>query len=103
MLKMGLTKAGIVEQVFKQTAYSRKEAINLVEELFLIIKKTLAQGEKVKISGFGNFSIRDKASRLGRNPQTGETLEILSRRVLTFRPSSVLKEDIINRFCPSSE
>ena len=66
--------------------------------VFKVIKDTLARGEKVKISGFGNFSIRDKATRIGRNPQTGEAMEISARRVLTFKPSQVLKEDVTMRY-----
>jgi len=95
---MSLTKADIVERVYKEAGFSKKEAADLVDMVFTIIKDTLAKGEKVKISGFGNFSIRDKATRIGRNPQTGQAMEISARRVLTFKPSQVLKEDITNRF-----
>jgi integration host factor subunit alpha len=70
----------------------------LVDLVFKVIKDTLAKGEKVKISGFGNFSIRDKATRVGRNPQTGDAMNISARRVLTFKPSQILKEDITDRF-----
>ncbi len=95
---MSLTKADIVERVYKEAGFSKKEASDLVDLVFKVIKDTLARGEKVKISGFGNFSIRDKASRVGRNPQTGEAMEISARRVLTFKPSQVLKEDITGRY-----
>ncbi|HLE11425.1 MAG TPA: integration host factor subunit alpha [Bacteriovoracaceae bacterium] len=95
---MSLTKADIVERVFKEANFSKKEAAEVVELVFKVIKDTLSQGEKVKISGFGNFTIRDKATRIGRNPQTGESMEISARRVLTFRPSQVLKEDITLRY-----
>ena len=95
---MSLTKADIVERVYKEAGFSKKEASDLVDLVFKVIKDTLARGEKVKISGFGNFSIRDKASRIGRNPQTGEAMEISARRVLTFKPSQVLKEDITGRY-----
>ncbi|TDJ03880.1 MAG: integration host factor subunit alpha [Deltaproteobacteria bacterium] len=95
---MSLTKADIVERVYKEAGFSKKEAADLVDMVFKIIKDTLARGEKVKISGFGNFSIRDKATRLGRNPQTGNAMEISARRVLTFKPSQVLKEDITGRY-----
>jgi len=95
---MSLTKADIVERVYKEAGFSKKEAADLVDMVFKIIKDTLSRGEKVKISGFGNFSIRDKATRLGRNPQTGNSMEISARRVLTFKPSQVLKEDITGRF-----
>lgn len=95
---MSLTKADIVERVYKEAGFSKKEAADLVDLVFKIIKDTLARGEKVKISGFGNFSIRDKATRVGRNPQTGEAMEISARRVLTFKPSQVLKEDVTARY-----
>lgn len=95
---MSLTKADIVERVYKEAGFSKKEAADLIDMVFSVIKDTLGRGEKVKISGFGNFSIRDKASRTGRNPQTGDAMEISARRVLTFKPSSVLKEDVTARF-----
>ncbi len=95
---MSLTKAGIVEEVFKKTDFSKRESVEIVESVFKIIKETLAKGEKVKISGFGNFSIRDKARRTGRNPQSGQAIDIASRRVLTFKPSQVLKEDVSSRY-----
>ena len=95
---MSLTKADIVERVYKEAGFSKKEASDLVDLVFKVIKVTLARGEKVKISGFGNFSIRDKATRIGRNPQTGDAMEISARRGLTFKPSQVLKEDIPVRY-----
>ena len=95
---MSLTKADIVERVFKEAGFSKKEAADLIDLVFKVIKDTLSKGEKVKISGFGNFSIRDKSTRTGGNPQTGEAVEISARRVLTFKPSQVLKEDITARF-----
>jgi len=95
---MSMTKADIVERIYKEAGFSKKEAAELVDLVFKVIKDTLARGEKVKISGFGNFSIRDKSTRTGRNPQTGNSMEISARRVLTFKPSQVLKEDVTNRF-----
>jgi integration host factor subunit alpha len=95
---MSVTKADIVERVYKEAGFSKKEAADLVDLVFKVIKDTLARGEKVKISGFGNFSIRDKATRVGRNPQTGDAMNISARRVLTFKPSQILKEDITARF-----
>ena len=95
---MSLTKADIVERVYKEAGFSKKEAADLVDLVFKVIKDTLSRGEKVKISGFGNFSIRDKSTRVGRNPQTGEAMEISARRVLTFKPSQVLKEDVTLRY-----
>ncbi len=87
-----LTKADLVEQVYERIGFSKKEAADLVELLFATMKEQLAGGTSVKLSGFGNFIVRDKKSRLGRNPQTGEAMEIEARRVLTFRPSQVLRD-----------
>ncbi len=95
---MSLTKADIVERVYKEAGFSKKEAADLVDLVFKVVKDTLSKGEKVKISGFGNFSIRDKSTRVGRNPQTGEAMDISARRVLTFKPSQVLKEDVTVRY-----
>ncbi len=95
---MSVTKADIVERVYKEAGFSKKEAADLVDLIFKVIKDTLARGEKVKISGFGNFSIRDKATRVGRNPQTGEAMNISARRVLTFKPSQILRDDITERY-----
>lgn len=96
-----MTKADIVERVYQKLGFSKKEASELVELVFNSLKNTLQEGEKVKISGFGNFIVRDKKERVGRNPQTGSQIKISARRVLTFRPSQVLKailngEDITN-------
>jgi integration host factor subunit alpha len=95
---MSVTKADIVERVYKEAGFSKKEAADLVDLIFKVIKETLSRGEKVKISGFGNFSIRDKATRMGRNPQTGEAMPISARRVLTFKPSQILRDDITERY-----
>jgi integration host factor subunit alpha len=86
-----VTKAEIVEHIYERVGFSKKESAELVEKVFEIIKETLAQGEKVKISGFGNFVVREKNARKGRNPQTGEEIRLAARRVLTFKPSLVLK------------
>jgi integration host factor subunit alpha len=86
-----VTKADIIESVYEKVGFSKKEAAEIVEMVFDTIKETLERGEKIKISGFGNFMVREKKSRVGRNPQTGEEIEISARRVLTFRPSQVLK------------
>ena len=86
-----MTKAEIVEQIYERVGFSKKEAAELVEKVFEIMKETLAEGEKVKISGFGNFVVREKKQRVGRNPQTGAPIPISARRVLTFKPSQVLK------------
>jgi integration host factor subunit alpha len=86
-----VTKADVVEKVYETIGFSKKEASELVELVFVELKNTLQKGEKVKISGFGNFVVRGKSERIGRNPQTGEQIKISARRVLTFRPSQVLK------------
>ena len=95
---MAMTKADIVDRIYKEVGFCKKEAAELVDLIFKVIKETLGRGEKVKISGFGNFSIRDKSNRVGRNPQTGEAMEITARRVLTFKPSQVLKDDVTVRY-----
>lgn len=87
-----MTKADIVEKVYEHIGgFSKKEAIELVEMVFGTMKEVLEKGEKVKISGFGNFVVRAKKARVGRNPQTGDQITISARHVLTFRPSQVLK------------
>lgn len=87
-----MTKAEIIEQIYEKVGFSKKESAEIVEMVFDTMKETLEKGEKIKISGFGNFVVRQKRPRIGRNPQTGEEIEISARRVLTFRPSQVLKE-----------
>ncbi len=87
-----MTKADIIEAVYEQIGFSKKEAADVVELVFETMKDTLSSGEKIKISGFGNFVVREKAARAGRNPQTGDPLTIDARRVLTFKPSQVLKD-----------
>lgn len=89
-----MTKADIVETLYQKIGFSKKEAADLVELVFDTIKDTLSKGQKIKISGFGNFVIREKRSRVGRNPQTGESIQISARRVLTFRPSQVLRAEV---------
>jgi len=91
---VAMTKADIVEALYEKVGFSKKEAADLVELVFDTIKTTLSQGQKIKISGFGNFVVREKRSRIGRNPQTGESIEIGARRVLTFRPSQVLRAEV---------
>ena len=86
-----MTKAEIVEQIYEQVGFSKKESAELVETVFDVIKDALVGGEKVKFSGFGNFIVREKNARKGRNPQTGEEIQLEARRVLTFKPSLVLK------------
>jgi len=89
-----MTKAEIIESVYEKIGFSKKEASEIVELVFDTIKDVLEKGDKIKISGFGNFVVRSKRSRIGRNPQTGEEIEITARRVLTFRPSQLLKSSV---------
>jgi integration host factor subunit alpha len=89
-----MTKADIIEAVYEQIGFSKKEAAEVVELVFESMKDTLAEGEKIKISGFGNFVVREKRARVGRNPQTGDKITITERRVLTFKPSQVLKDSL---------
>lgn len=95
-MKKSLTKACIVQEVYKKIGFSKKEAGDYVETFFEIIKDTLLDGENVKISKFGNFILRDKKERAGRNPQTGKAISISKRRTLTFKSSSILR-DVLNK------
>lgn len=89
-----MTKADIAETISAKTGFSKKESAELLEAVLDILKDTLETGEKIKISGFGNFVVKQKADRRGRNPQTGEALTIEARRVLTFKPSHILRDAI---------
>lgn len=89
--KSTLTKADIVEKVYDRIGFSKKEASELVELVFATLKDVMNKGGKVKISGFGNFVVRQKRERIGRNPQTGDQIKISARRVLRFHPSQVLR------------
>ena len=86
-----MTKAEIIACIYEKVGFSKKDATDVVEATFDIIKGCLERGEKVKISGFGNFVVNTKRPRKGRNPQTGEEIRLAARRVLTFKPSLVLK------------
>lgn len=87
-----MTKADIVQAVYtKLGGFSKKESSDLVDLVFETMKETLGRGEKIKISGFGNFVLRDKRQRQGRNPQTGDPIVITARRVLNFKASQLLK------------
>ncbi|MBI3073975.1 MAG: integration host factor subunit alpha [Deltaproteobacteria bacterium] len=88
-----MTKVDIIERVYERVGgLSKKDASDLVEMVFDLMKVTLENGEKIKLSGFGNFLVRDKRARIGRNPQTNAEIIIPARRVLSFKPSQVLKE-----------
>ena len=86
-----MTKLDIIRNVNEQLGFSKKDSTAIVESVFEIIKNNLAGGEKIKISGFGNFVVRKKNARRGRNPQTGEEIEIAPRKVLNFKASQVLR------------
>jgi integration host factor subunit alpha len=87
-----MTKADLVDSIYEKIGLSKKESIQIVELVFEIMRSELEKGKKVKISGFGNFNVRDKNIRRGRNPQTGDAIEISARSVLTFKASPVLKK-----------
>jgi len=89
-----MTKADIVETIYEKVGLSKRESARIVDMIFDIIKGKLENGENVKISGFGSFTVRDKKARRGRNPQTGEEITIAARRVLSFKPSNVLRKHI---------
>ncbi|MFD1341733.1 integration host factor subunit alpha [Litorisediminicola beolgyonensis] len=89
-----LTRMDLSEAVFREVGLSRNESAELVEAVLGHMSDALVAGEQVKISSFGTFSVRDKAARIGRNPKTGEEVPIQPRRVLTFRPSHLMKERV---------
>jgi integration host factor subunit alpha len=93
---MALTKADMAERLFEEVQMNKREAKDLVELFFEEIRTTLERGEQVKLSGFGNFDLRDKNQRPGRNPKTGEEIPITARRVVTFRPGQKLKARVDN-------
>ncbi|MBM4128559.1 MAG: integration host factor subunit alpha [Nitrospira sp.] len=89
-----MTKADLVDAIFEKIGLSKKEAQEIIETLFDTMKQTFIEGESVKLTGFGTFNVRKKTSRKGRNPKTGEDIEITPRRVITFRPSNELKSAV---------
>ena len=94
MSEKTLTRMDLSESVFKEVGLSRNESADLVESVLEKISTSLVSGEQVKISSFGTFSIRQKNARVGRNPKTGEEAPIPPRRVLTFRPSHLMKDRV---------
>jgi integration host factor subunit alpha len=88
---MALTKADMAEKLFEELGLNKRESKEIVEMFFEQIRAALENGEQVKLSGFGNFDLRDKNERPGRNPKTGEEIPISARRVVTFRPGQKLK------------
>ncbi|GMG88425.1 integration host factor subunit alpha [Biformimicrobium ophioploci] len=86
-----LTKAGLAEKLYEELGFNKREAKEVVEYFFEEIRTALEHNEQVKLSGFGNFDLRDKSQRPGRNPKTGEEIPISARRVVTFKPGQKLK------------
>ncbi|MCC2615887.1 integration host factor subunit alpha [Aestuariibacter halophilus] len=93
---MALTKADMAEHLFEKLGMNKRDAKELVEAFFEEVREALEQGEQVKLSGFGNFDLRQKNERPGRNPKTGEDIPIKARRVVTFRPGQKLKSRVEN-------
>ena len=96
MSEKTLTRMDLSEAVFREVGLSRNESAQLVESVLQHLSDALVRGETVKISSFGTFSVREKSSRMGRNPKTGEEVPISPRRVLSFRPSHLMKERVAN-------
>lgn len=94
MTEKTLTRMDLSEAVFEEVGLSRNESAQLVESILQHVSDALVRGETVKISSFGTFSMRDKAARVGRNPKTGQEAPIPPRRVLSFRPSHIMKERV---------
>ncbi len=89
-----LTRMDLSEAVFREVGLSRNDSAQLVESVLAHMSDSLVKGEQVKISSFGTFSVREKAARVGRNPKTGQEVPINPRRVLTFRPSHLMKDRV---------
>ncbi len=88
---MALTKADMAEELFDELGLNKREAKEMVEMFFFFFREAMEDGQQVKLSGFGNFDLREKKERPGRNPKTGEEIPISARRVVTFRPGQKLK------------
>ena len=89
-----MTKADLIDKIQAKTGKTRKESTELLETVLATMKNTLESGETLKIAGFGNFAVKQKKDRIGRNPQTGDAITIEARRVLTFKPSNLLRTAI---------
>ena len=94
---MSMTKIDIIESIYEHLGISKKESVTAIDSFFEIIKDKLGKGEDVMISGFGKWSVRAKKDRKGRNPQTGNVLVIDARKVVTFKPSNVLRDAVNSR------
>ena len=93
---MALTKAMMADYLFQELGLNKREARDFLELFFEEIRSSLEAGEQVKLSGFGNFDLRDKTSRPGRNPKTGEEIPVTARRVVTFRAGDKLKNSVVS-------
>jgi len=91
-----MTKADLVRIIFEKVGLPKVESQKIIETIFETMKQTLSEGESVKISGYGTFNVKKKRERRGRNPQTGEDLQITARKVVIFKPSNILK-DLVER------
>jgi integration host factor subunit alpha len=91
---MAIVKNDLIDKITAETGLSRKECLSVVDSILEIMKDDLSHGNSVMISGFGKWTVKNKGARRGRNPQTGEDLTISARRVVTFKPSTVLKDEI---------
>ncbi len=100
---VSLTKADMAERLFDVVGLNKREAKDMVETFFDEVRTCLADNEQVKLSGFGNFDLRDKRQRPGRNPKTGEEVPISARRVVTFRPGQKLKEKVESYVGPAED
>ncbi len=89
-----LTRAALAQAIYLAVGLSRNESAQLLEDMLDRMRRALAEGDSVKITGFGTFSVRQKGRRVGRNPKTGHEVPILPRRVLTFRPSHILRDAV---------
>ncbi len=97
LLTPSLTKAELSELLYERIGLNKRESKDMVDAFFDLIREALASGHDVKLSNFGNFQLRDKAQRPGRNPRTGEIIPIQARRVVTFHPSQKFKEQLQNQ------
>jgi len=95
---MSLTKAGLADHVYEYMnrfgSYSKKDSLDLVDLAFEVVKRAIVEEKKLKVAGFGSFEVKQKNTRRGRNPQTGEEMPIEARRILTFKASQILKEKV---------
>lgn len=89
-----MTKTDLIDRIQTKTGKTKKESAELLETVFTAMKNTLESGETLKIAGFGNFSVKQKKDRIGRNPRTGEAITIEARRVLSFKSSSLLRASV---------